>query len=98
MKRKALALTLVVVILIIALLAGFLLVDLTGKKEAVRRLYTYPVAVGEKTYIITVRTNWTSAPKVHLPEQESKYVNCDFIGPTREIVNFDITIPTELIG
>jgi hypothetical protein len=32
-----------------------------------------------------------------LPEQESKYVNCDFIGPNRQTVNFNITIPTNLI-
>ena len=98
MKRKALALTLMVVILIIALLAGFLWVDLTGRKEATSKLYTYPVSVEEKTYIITVNTNWTSDPKVYLPDQESKYVNCDFIGSTRETVTFNITIPTELIG
>ena len=98
MKRKALALTLVVVFLIIALLVGFLWVDLAGKKEAASKLYTYPVSVGEKTYILTVSTNWTSAPKVYLPEQESKYINCDFIGPTRETVGFNITIPTDLVG
>ena len=97
MKRKALALTLVAVILIIALLAGFLWVDLTGNKEAVSKLYTYPVLVGEKTYIITVKTNWTSEPKVYLPEIDSQYVCCDFIGPNRETVSFNITIPTDLI-
>ena len=97
MKRKALALTLVAVILIIALLAGFLWVDLTGNKEVVSKLYTYPVLVGEKTYIITVSTNWTSAPKVYLPEIDSQYVCCDFIGPNRETVGFNITVPTDLI-
>jgi len=97
MKRKELALTLVAVILITALLAGFLWVDLAREKKAASKLYTYPVSVGEKTYIITVRTNWTSAPKVYLPEQESKYINCDFIGPNRETVGFKITVPTDLI-
>jgi hypothetical protein len=97
MKRKELALTLVAVILITALLAGFLWVDLAREKKAASKLYTYPVSLGEKTYIITVRTNWTSAPKVYLPEQESKYINCDFIGPNRETVGFNITVPTDLI-
>ena len=91
-------LTLVSVILITALITGFLWVDLAAKKEAATKLYTYPVSVGEKTYIITVKTNWTSAPRVYLPEQESKHVNCDFIGPNRQTVNFNITIPTDLIG
>ncbi len=59
-------------------------------------MYT-SVSVGEKNYIITVRTNWTSVPKVFFPETESKYVNCDFIGPNRETISFNITIPTELI-
>ncbi|HLN90001.1 MAG TPA: hypothetical protein VK253_08040 [Candidatus Binatia bacterium] len=90
-------LTLVSVILIIALIAGFLWVDLVAKKEATTKLYTYTVSVGEKTYIITVKTNWISAPRVYLPEQESKYINCDFIGPNRQSVNFNITIPTDLI-
>jgi hypothetical protein len=98
MKRKEFALTLVVVMLITALLAGFLWVDLAGEKKASSKLYTYPVSVGEKTYIVTVRTNWTSAPKVYLPEIESKYVNCDFIGPNRQTVSFNITVPTDLIG
>jgi len=97
MKKKIFALTLVAVILIIALLAGFLWVDLVEDKEAESKSYTYPVSVAEKTYIITVTTNWTSAPKIYLPEQDSNYINFDFIGPTRETVGFNITIPTDLI-
>ncbi len=92
------ALTLGVVILITALLAGFLWVDLAREKKASSKLYTYPISVGEKTYTITVSTNWTSAPKVYLPEIDSKYVNCDFIGPKRETVGFNITVPTDFIG
>jgi hypothetical protein len=98
MKRKALTLTLVSGILITALITGFLWVDLAEKKEAATKLYTYPVSVGDKTYIITVKTNWASAPRVYFPESESKYVNCDFIGSNREAVTFNITIPTDLIG
>jgi hypothetical protein len=97
MKRTALALTLVVLILITAIVAGILLVDLAGDKEAVNKLYTYPVSVGEKTYSITVLTNWTSAPKVYLPEIDSKYVSIDFIGPLRTTVFFKVTIPADLI-
>ena len=98
MKRKTLTLTLVSVILIIALITGFVWVDLVAKKEAATKLYTYSILVGEKTYVITVKTNWTSAPRVYLPELESKYVNFDFFGPNRQTVNFNITIPTDLIG
>jgi hypothetical protein len=71
---------------------------LTAKKEAATKLFTYSVSVEEKTYIITVKTNWASAPRVYLTETEPKYVNCDFIGSNRQTVNFNITIPTDLIG
>ncbi len=97
MKRTALALTLVVLVLITAIVAGILLVDFAGDKEAVIKVYTYPVSVGEKTYIITVRTNWTSSPEVYLPEFSSKYVSFDFRGPLRATVFFNVTISTDLI-
>ena len=99
MKRTALALTLVVLILITALLAGFLFVDLAGDKEAESKLYTYPVSVGEKTYIITVSTNWTSSPKVDLsPETDPlKYVSVVFSDWSEETVFFNVTIPTDLL-
>lgn len=95
MKRTTL--TLVVLILITSIVAGILLVNLAGDEEAVGKVYTYPVSVGEKTYIIAVRTNWTSAPEVYLPEFDTNYVCVDFRGPERATVFFNITIPTDLI-
>jgi hypothetical protein len=97
MNRTVLALTLAVLILITSIVAGILLVDLAGDKEAVSKLYTYSVSVGEKNYIVIVSTNWTSAPKVYLPEFDSKYVSVDFIGPLRATVFFNVTVPTDLI-
>jgi hypothetical protein len=97
MKRTALTLTLVLLILITAIVVGILLVDLAGDEESVGKLYTFPVSVGEKTYIISVNTNWISAPEVYLPEFDSKYVCCDFRGPLRATVFFNITVPTDLI-
>jgi hypothetical protein len=96
MKRTALVLTLVLLILF-SIVAGILLVDLAEDEEAVGKLYTFSVSVGEKTYIITVRTNWTSAPEVYLPEFPSKYVSVDFRGSLRATVFFNITIPADLI-
>ena len=60
MKKIALAVILAVLILVTAIVAGILLVDLRGNDEAGSKLYTYPNSVGEKTYIVTVSTNWTS--------------------------------------
>ncbi len=94
MKRTTL--TLVVVILITAIVAGMLLVNWAWNEEP--KLYTYPVSVNDKTYTITVLTNWTSAPEVYLPEFDTNYVCVDFRGPERAMVFFNITIPADLIG
>jgi len=92
-----LALTLVVLILFSIIIAGVLLFDLEGGKSEGVRLYTYPVSVAEKTYILAVRTNWTSAPEVYLPEFASNYVSVDFRGSLRATVFFNVTVPADLI-
>ena len=99
MKRTVLALTLAVLILITSIVAGVLLVDLNGDKGAVSKLYTYPISVGEKTYIVTVSTNWTTSPKVDLsPETDPlKYVSVVFSDWSEETVFFNVTIPTDLL-
>jgi hypothetical protein len=96
-KKMPFAVALVLLILITAVAVGALFAEL-AKTEAAGELYTYPVSVGEKTYIITVRTNWNSAPEVYLPEFSSNYVSVDFRGPERASVFFNITVPTSLIG
>lgn len=72
-----------------------------GTQEAASNLYTYHISPYQgygKTYIVTVETNWTSKPKVSLPEFDmSKYVSVDFAGWSRETVFFNVTIPTDLL-
>ena len=97
MNKIVLALALVLLILFSIIIAGIFLVDFAGDEAAVGKLYTYPVSVGEKTYVITVRTNWTSAPEVYLPEFSSNYVSVDFRGPERVTFFFNVTIPADLI-
>jgi hypothetical protein len=79
------------------IVAGIILVDLEEDEVSLGKLYTFPISVGEKTYIITVRTNWTSAPEVYLPEIPMNYVSVDFRGPLRATVFFKVTIPADLI-
>ncbi len=98
MKRRVSTVIVAGVILIITLSTGILWVNLSRNQEATSKLYSYNVSVGEKNYIINVETNWTAAPKVYLPEQDSNDVSCDFIGSTVETVGFNITVPTDLIG
>ena len=91
-KKRVIAATTITLIAVSLAAAGILWVAVPGSK-----LHTYPISVGEKTYIITVRTNWTPEPKVSLPEFDSKYVSFDFMGPRREKVFFNITVPTDLL-
>jgi len=97
MKKTALALALVL-ILIFSIVAIILLVDLAKDEEALGKLYTYTVSAGEKTYIITVKSNYSSVPEVNyngIPP--SYFVTVDFRG-NQENSFCNITIPTELIG
>jgi hypothetical protein len=94
MKRKAL-LTVVLLIISSIIVAGILLVDLGADEVSVGKLHTYPISVGDKTYMVSVRSNYTSAPKVTYSEL-SKSVSVDFMGD-RENSFCNITIPTDLI-
>jgi hypothetical protein len=90
-----------ILLIAVSLTAGILLFNFAGDQEAITKLYTYPVLVGEKTHIITVRTNWTSEPKVYLSNSSLtdplKYVSVDFMGSSRKTVFFNVTIPTDLL-
>jgi len=79
------------------IVVGILLAYLGEDEGLEGKLYKLPISDGEKTYIITVRTNWTSAPEVYLPEIPMNYVSVDFRGPLRATVFFDVTIPADLI-
>ena len=96
-NRIILGLALTVLIIFSIIFAGSLLLDLEEGVEKEVWLYTYPVSVAEKTYIITVRTNWTSTPEVYLPIIASNYVSVDFRGALRATVWFNITVPADLI-
>ncbi len=59
-------------------------------------LYTYPLSVGEKTYIVTIGSNYSSAPTVNLPQVPANIVEFDFRGPPEDTF-CNITIPNDLI-
>jgi hypothetical protein len=95
MNQRTLTITVIAVILILSLVAGLLWFEIAGNK-----LYTYHISVGEKTYIITVVTNWNSAPRVELSNSslsDLKYISVDFLGSCEKTVFFKITIPTDLL-
>lgn len=96
MKLRTLKITVIAVILSLSLVSVLLWFEVaTGSK-----LYTYHISVGEKTYIITVLTNWNSAPRIELSNSslaDLKYVYVNFFGSYEKNVFFKITVPTDLL-
>ena len=81
----------------VSLVFGILWVELKGSNLYT---YTYPLSVGDKTYIITVRTNWTHEPRLELSNSslsDLKYVSLDFVGSETKTISYNITIPTTLL-
>ena len=83
---KKTALALIVVLLILVLVVA----------EEEGKLYTYPLSVGEETYTVTVRSNYSSAPEVSYFGL-LKYVTVNFGGCERATVFCNITVPADLI-
>ena len=75
---------------------GIIFIHLGGNEESAGKLYSFPLLVGEKTYIVTAMSNYSSAPEVYLPEIPANMVEFDFRGPP-ENAFCNITIPTDLI-
>lgn len=100
-KRKIIAI-LGIFLAAIVLGAGIFLANLEKTN-----LFTYPLSVGDKTYIVTLETNWNaeSAPSVTLlnSSQPGRYaIELYFLGKTAkdigwENITYTITIPTDLL-
>ena len=85
----------------ISLTVGILWANLPSGQEETN-LFTYPLSVGNKTYIVTVETNWTEerAPSVTiLNSSNNRYpIELFFLGGTvNKTVSYNITIPTDLL-
>jgi hypothetical protein len=93
-----------IAILLIASLIVIVSVTLNPPENvAEAKLYTYPLSVGEKTYIVTIGSNYSSMPTVNLPQVPDNYTNVnynlvefDFRGPPEDSF-CNITIPNDLI-
>jgi hypothetical protein len=96
MNKRVIALALVLVILSSIIAGGILYVHLVGNKASAAKLYTFPLSVGDKTYVVTVRSNYSAPPEVYLPEVPDNYVEFDFRGPPEDTF-CNITIPNNLI-
>ena len=96
--KKTVFVLIVVLSILVLLVAGVMLVDWEGIEEE-GRFYTYPLSVGEETYVVIVRSNYSSAPELSYISFHLKlkyYVNVDFRGaPENSFCN--ITIPRDLL-
>jgi hypothetical protein len=99
--RKKIIIVATILLIAVSLSVGTWATLRLGAKEEINR-FTYPLLVGEKTYNITVETNWTGerAPSVSLlNSSDNRYpIELYFLGGTQEKnISYTITIPTDLV-
>lgn len=94
MNKIILALVLAL-LLVFTFVAVVVLFDLPIEKVEEGKLYTFPLLVGEITYTVNVRSNYSSAPDVSYFGLD-KSVLVDFRGD-QENAFCNITIPIDLI-
>ena len=83
-------------VLIISLIVVGLLLNHSGVNETdLGEFFTFPISVGEKTFQVSVLSNYSSSPSVSYWE-EGKVVYLVFTG-NKENSFFNVTIPTDLI-
>jgi hypothetical protein len=98
-KNSRLTLTLGGGILAALAIVAVLAVNVPVQEEIESNLYVYPLSIGGKTYTVSVLTDWSSEPKVYLPEYDPlKYFSIDFIGSDRKQSYFNVTYPEHLVS
>jgi hypothetical protein len=102
MNKRALAFALVLLTSSI-IVAGILLDDLGKGNVSDIKLYTYPLADGDKTFIVTLETNWTEEPEpkvtlINSSDPNQYAIELYFHGGTEKTITYNITIPTDLLG
>jgi hypothetical protein len=93
-RTKTIAIVFLMLFLIVA--SGIIFVHFVGNETSAGKLYMFPLSVGEKIYIVTIKSNYSSAPEIYLPEIPTNMVEFDFRGPP-ENAFCNITIPKDLI-
>ena len=99
-KRKLIVAT--ILLLVILLAAGILLACLDVGWEEETNLFTYPLSVGDKTFIVTVETNWNaerdpSVSLLNVSDINRHSVELYFLGGSKKTISYNITIPTDLL-
>ncbi len=100
-KRKFIVVA-AILLIAISLAAGIIYACLEVDREEETNLFTYPLSVGNKTFIVTVKTNWDTerAPSVTLlnvSDINRHSVELYFLGGSKKTISYNITIPTDLL-
>ena len=93
--KKKLIVVAAILLIVVSFAAGILFASLG---PGTLNLFTYPLSVGDKTYIVTVETNWNAetAPTVSLLNY-SYGIELYFRGGTEKTISYNITIPNDLL-
>lgn len=95
MNKRLVAFAVVFLVLLSIVIVGILFIHLGMIEGSTGKLYTFPLSVEEQTYMVSVSSNYTSAPEVSYSGL-FKMVSVDFRGDP-EIAFCNIIIPTNLI-
>lgn len=101
-KKRKLIVIASILLIVISLAAGILWTRLEANREEETHLFTYPLSVGDKTFIATVETNWNTehAPSVSLlnvSDGTRHAIEIYFSGGSKKTISYNITIPTDLL-
>ena len=100
-KRKLIVVA-AILLIAISLAAGILYACLEVDREEETNLFTYPLSVGDKTFIVTVETNWNaermpSVTLLNVSDVTRHSVELYFLGGSKKTISYNITIPTDLL-
>jgi hypothetical protein len=99
--KKKLIVVAEIFLLVISLAVGILLASLEGNQEETS-LFTYPLSVEDKTFLVTVETNWNaerppSVSLLNVSDVTRHAVELYFLGGSKKTISYNITIPTDLL-
>jgi hypothetical protein len=102
MKKAAYVIALVLILAIMTVAVGILVMRLEVNREEKNNLFTYPLSVGNKTFIITVKTNWDAERKpsitlLNVTDINRHSIELYFLGGIKKNISYNITIPTDLL-
>jgi len=92
MNKRVIALAVVLLVSFSIIVGSILFIHLGGNEGAGGKLYTFPLSVEGQTYVVSVRSNYTSAPEVSYSGL-LEMVSVDFRGDL-ENAFCNITLPT----